>query len=159
MNFEHLIEINSANFPLHVLSRAQLWAGLVLRAERPEMSLVGLDECLILERTRDEMRRQLSFGNFRIRDRVRFVPMACVIYEVEATDSTPASTLTMAIEEPEAAHLFVRFTYSSQPVPGVPETDAFYADHLKQAYTRADMDTIITIRRLAMEGALDKEKQ
>ena len=155
MNFEHLIEINSATMPLHALSRAQLWAGLVMRAEKPEITLVGLDECQILDRADQEMRRELRFGHFRVRDRVRFVPMDYVIYEVEATDSTPASTLTMAIEEPEDNHLFVRFTYGCCRAEREPEMDAFVLDHLKQAYLRSDMDTIVTIRRLAMEGALD----
>ncbi|MDD5298173.1 MAG: DUF1857 family protein [Rhodocyclaceae bacterium] len=155
MNFEHLVEINSASLPLHVISRQQLWAGLVLRAEKPEMSLIGLDECLILAREPDGMRRELRFGNFHIRDRVRFVPTNYVIYEVEATAATPASTLIMAIEEPEENHLFVRFTYARARSEGEPEMDAFYADHLKQAYTQADIDTIATIRRLAEEGMLD----
>jgi hypothetical protein len=73
MNFEHLVEINSATLPLFVLSRAQVWAGLVLRAEKPELSLIGLDECLILERGPEILKRELRFGNFHIRDRVRFV--------------------------------------------------------------------------------------
>lgn len=155
MNFEHLIEINSANLPLHALTRAQLWAGLVMRAEKPEMSLIGLDECLILERGPGEMRRELRFGHFKVRDRVRFVPMECVVYEVEATENSPAGILSMAIEEPEENHLFVRFTYGRGGAGDDEGVDAFAADHLKQAYLRADMDTIMTIRRLAMEGALD----
>jgi hypothetical protein len=81
--------------------------------------------------------------------------MHYVIYEVEATESTPASTLTMAVEEPEEGSLFVRFTYARTRAEGEPEMDAFYADHLKQAYTQADLDTIQTIRRMAEEGALD----
>lgn len=158
MNFEHLVEINSATLPLHVLSRSQLWAGLVLRAEKPELSLIGLDECLILAREPDGMRRELRFGNFHIRDRVRFVLDRMVIYEVEPTASTPASTLSMAIEEPEENHLFVRFIYTRARTEGEPEMDAFYADHLKQAYTQADMDTIQTIRKMAEEGMLDSRQ-
>jgi len=157
MNFEHLVEINSATLPF--LSREQLWAGLILRAEKPELSLIGLDECLILERGAETLRRELRFGNFHIRDRVRFVAMRYVIYEVEPTATTPASTLTMAVEEPEQGYLFVRFTYARARSEDEPEMDAFYADHLKQAYTQADLDTIATIRRLAEEGALDCEKQ
>jgi hypothetical protein len=155
MNFEHLVEINSATLPLFVLSREQVWAGLVMRAEKPELSLIGLDECLILERLPDGMRRELRFGNFHIRDRVRFLQQRYVIYEVAATATTPASTLAMAIEEREAGHLFVRFTYARTRSEGEPEMDSFYADHLKQAYTQADLDTIATIRRMAEEGMLD----
>ena len=155
MNFEHLIEINSDSLAVEDLSRHQLWQGLVLRAEKPELTVVALDECRILERGEDSLRRELRFGEFRIRDQVRFVPMGYVIYDVEATPQTPASSLTMAIEEPTAGHLFVRFTYASAASEGEAEVDRFYLDHLKQAYVQADIDTISTIRRLAREGALD----
>ncbi len=154
MNFEHLIEINSESLMVEDLSRQQLWQGLVMRAEQPELTVIGLDECRILERFADSLHRELRFGSFRIRDRVRFVPMSYVIYEVAPTEQTPASTLSMAIEEPAPGHLFVRFTYASQLSPGAAAPDAFYLDHVRQAYTQADIDTIATIRRLAREGAL-----
>lgn len=155
MNFEHLVEINNDSLPVDDISRQQLWRGLVLRAEKPELSVVGLDECRILERQESRLHRQLRFGSFVICDRVRFFPMRYVIYEVEATSKTPASSLTMAIEEPSAGRLFVRFSYATQQAETDSDLDRFYVDHIKQAYIQADMDTVATIRRLAQEGALD----
>lgn len=155
MNFEHLVEINSDSLMVPDLSRSQLWQGLVIRAEKPELTLIGLDECRILERGVDSLRRELRFGNFRIRDRVRFAPMDYVVYEVEATAEIPASSLTMAVEEPSPGHLFVRFTYATGTGESEAGMDRFYQDHVKQAYVQADIDTISTIRRLADEGALD----
>ncbi|MBX9850071.1 MAG: DUF1857 family protein, partial [Rhodocyclaceae bacterium] len=47
MNFEHLIEINAPGNPMiEPLSRNQLWQGLVIRAENPELSVLGLDACV-----------------------------------------------------------------------------------------------------------------
>lgn len=154
MNFEHLIEINNDSLLVEDLSRQQLWQGLVMRAEKPELTVIGLDECRILARGENSLHRELRFGSFLIRDRVLFVPMRYVVYEVAPTEQTPASTLTMAIEEPAPGHLFVRFTYASHLPPGAEEPDAFYLEHVRQAYTQADIDTIATIRRLAREGAL-----
>ena len=155
MNFEHLIEINNDSLAVEDLSRRELWLGLVMRAEKPELTVIGLDECRILERGVDSLQRELCFGNFRIRDRVRFVPPSYVIYDVEATPQTPASTLTMAIEEPAPGKIFVRFTYVSHVGEDATELDRFYLDHVRQAYTQADIDTISTIRRLAREGSLE----
>ncbi len=159
MKFEHLIEINSANLPMAAMSREQLWAGLVLRAEKPEMSLVGLDQCVITERSNAGMSRELHFGQFVVRDRVSFHAMTSVVYDVEATENTGPSRLVMSIEEPDAGHLFVRFAYHRPLPPGSPAPDPFYLDHIKQAYYQADLDTVQTIRRLAHEGALDHPLQ
>jgi hypothetical protein len=44
LRFEHLVEINDpANPTLEPLTADQLWQGLVLRAESPELFMLGLD--------------------------------------------------------------------------------------------------------------------
>lgn len=158
MNFEHLIEINDPNNPLiESLSRAQLWQGLVLRAEKPQEVMIGLDECRIVERGEDWLKRELRFGQWLVRDEVRLLPLDRVIYQVPASESTPARQLCMAIEEPAPEHLFVRFTYSDQvgqAEPAPSELEEFTAGHLKQAYIQSDRDTVTAIRRWADEGVL-----
>jgi len=158
MNFEHLIEINDANVPgLHPLTRSELWRGLVLRAEKPQWSVLGLDECRIVERGEGFMKRVLRFGSLEVRDRVSLFAPQSVTYDTEPCGDMAASRLTMAIEEPRPGCLFVRFTYAD--APGAPEgaADHFYNEHRKQAYLFADLDTIATIRRLAREGLLTGE--
>ncbi|MEA5097780.1 MAG: AtaL-like protein, partial [Burkholderiaceae bacterium] len=52
MKFEHLIEINDLRNPtIAPLTRAQLWRGLVLRAEEPTWFMPHLDACEIIERS------------------------------------------------------------------------------------------------------------
>lgn len=158
MQFEHLVEINSATLStLPPLSRRQLWRGLTIRAERPELFVLGLDSAEIVERDAQHLRRRLSFGNYSVTDRVRLIDMDSVIYDVDPTDTSPASTLVMRIEEPEAGRLFVRFTYTNRLAPGQAEVDDFVQAHLKQAYTQADIDTIKVIRDLASQGLLDAQ--
>lgn len=42
MNFEHLIQINDPSNPLvESLTREQLWEDLVLRAEQPQLFVLG----------------------------------------------------------------------------------------------------------------------
>lgn len=151
MNFEHLIEINDPNnLLLEPLSRNQLWQGLVLRAEKPELSAVGLDACIILERRADYMHRELRFGAMRVYDEVFFEPMQAVRYEIMASEQFTACTLSMRIEEPYPGRLFIRFTYANVDN----QNDEMVRDHLEQAYIQADIDTVGVIRELAKRGKL-----
>ncbi len=157
MKFSHLIQINDLLNPLiDPLTREQLWRGLVLRAENPLLFVLALDRFEIVERGERRLVRVLHFGSLRLRDRVSFKPMQQVRYEIEAAGDSPAATLAMTIEEPEPGQLFVRFDYETLPGDAAAPLDEFYSGFAKQAYVKADLDTISTIRRLADEpGALD----
>ena len=67
MKFTHLIEINNLANPLIApLTRSQLWHGLVLRAERPTLFLIGLDSCEITARSVEGLSRRLHFGKLEV---------------------------------------------------------------------------------------------
>ena len=160
MKFTHLIEINAADNPLIApLSREQLWRGLVLRAERPTLFVIGLDTCEITQRSDHALSRTLQFGQLKVRDEVRFQPLQHVHYHVPRQDDIPVSDLTMTVEEPHPGALFVRFEYDDhQPDIGGDEA-AFYNEFRREAYKEADIDTIRVIRQLAAEGQLDAPMQ
>jgi len=152
MKFTHLIQINDPLDPLiEPLSREQLWRGLVLRAENPLQSVLALDAFEIVGRGDNTLARELHFGRLTLRDRVRFEPINRVRYEIEAARDSPAATLVMTIEEPEANQLFVRFDYETLQYEAAAPLDEFYGSFAKQAYVKADIDTISTIRRLVLE--------
>lgn len=151
MKFEHLIEINDPRNPMIApMTRAQLWRGLVLRAEAPTLFVAYLDACEILSRSSEGMRRALRFGNLLVRDRVHFVHEHQVQYEVPEQNEIVAATLTMTIEEPEPGYLFVRFTYEDNSPEG--GSDDVYNDYRRAAWRESDIDTIRTMRQLAAEG-------
>lgn len=155
MKFAHLVEINDPLNPLiERLSRTQLWRGLVRRAEAPTAFVPWLDTCRILEKSSQKISRELHYGDLVVRDTVTFIPERQVIYDVPEQKGIPASTLTMTIEEPEPEILFVRFEYDDGASEETDNTEAFYNDFRKSAYTESDIDTIRTIRELVELGQL-----
>lgn len=155
MKFSHLIRINDARETLITpLTRDELWRGLMMRAESPLLFVMALDECSILARDAHTLRRELRFGSVTLRDRVSFLAPHQVRYDIEANADSPAASLVMTIEEPEAGQLFVRFAYQTGPDSADSESEGPYDGFVKQAYVQSDIDTVRTIRRLAGEGKL-----
>lgn len=155
MRFEHLVEINDPGNPqLDPLTPDQLWQGLVLRAESPELFVLGLDSAEVVGRGDNWIDRVLHFGAASIHDRVVFEPRRQVRYETAATAEHAGGTLTMAIETPGPGALLLRFVYDTT-MPAVDASgDARYAEIVKSAYHEADIDTVRKIREIADSGRL-----
>lgn len=151
MNFTHLIQVNDPrDESIEPLTRAQLWQGLVVRAEKPAYFLIGVDECKILARGEKTLERRLRFGRVELRDRVIFDPPLEVRYEIAATGEMPGGTLAMRIEEPQPGEFFVRFVYELRSVDG--RVEDYYNEFRKSAYVESDIDTIRMIRQMAASG-------
>jgi hypothetical protein len=151
LNFEHLIQINDPLNPLvESMTREQLWEGLVLRAEQPQLFVLGLDSCTILSRTDGTMERELHYGHATVRDRVTLTPNESVRYDILATDAHVGGSLTMAIEQPDALQLFLRFAYRTT-LPTADDEDARRTSEIvKSAYRESDIDTVRLIRQFVL---------
>lgn len=159
MKFAHLVEINDPLNPLsNTLSRSQIWRGLVLRAEQPQLFIPWLDDCVVTSRSDMTLSRTLHFGEVVVRDEVVLTPQEKVVYRVPAQKEIPASRLTMRIEEREPGVLFVRFEYDHDEEQdahaAADNAEAMYDDFRRSAYEEADIDTIRMIRQLAQAGEL-----
>ena len=148
MNFEHLIQINDPLNPLvEAMTREQLWEGLVLRAEQPQLFVLGLDTCTVLSRTGNTLERELHYGQATVRDRVTLLANESVRYDILATESHVGGSLTMTIEQPDDLQLFLRFEYSTT-LPVSDEEDARRTQEIvKSAYRESDIDTVRLIRQ------------
>lgn len=153
MNFEHLIQINDPLNPfVDTLTRAQLWEGLVLRAEQPQLFVIGLDSCTILSRTDSTLERELHYGHATVRDRVTLTPQDSVRYDILATEAHVGGSLTMSIEQPDDLQLFLRFEYRTT-LPVADTEDARQTQEIvKSAYREADIDTVRLIRQYAVQN-------
>jgi len=152
LHFEHLIQVNDPDDPLiEPLTREQLWEGLVLRAEQPQLFVPGLEGCTILARTARALERELHYGPANVRDRVTFSPPHHVRYDIPPTAAYAGGSLTMSIEEPLPRQLFLRFSYETT-LPDTPaDEDAQQtAGIVKSAYYEADKDTVRLIRQFAV---------
>ncbi|WP_207000595.1 SRPBCC family protein [Trinickia mobilis] len=156
MNFEHLIQINDPLNPfVDTMTRAQLWEGLVLRAEQPQLFVMGLDSCTILSRTDSTLERELHYGHATVRDRVTLTPQESVRYDIQATASHVGGSLTMTIEQPDDLQLFLRFEYRTT-LPVADTQDARQTQEIvKSAYREADIDTVRLIRQYAAQNPED----
>lgn len=156
MHYEHLLQINDASDPqIEPLTREQLWLGLVARAERPQYFLVGMDECLIAERTANTLRRHMRFGATHLHDLVTYEPPVQVRFDVEPTLGVTGARLIIRIEEPQPGELFLRFAYTLQTTSddAVGDLD----EYRKSAYRNSDIDTVRMIRQLAASGILSAD--
>jgi hypothetical protein len=158
LNFEHLVQINDPLNPLmEGLTHDELWEGLVLRAERPQLFLLGLDDCTILSRSELMLERELTFGPATVRDRVTLTPHQSVRYDIAPTDAHVGGSLTMTIEQPDELQLFLRFAYATTlSSAGQGTDDERTSEIVKSAYRESDIDTVRLIRQYAQAGKLSK---
>ena len=157
MNFEHLVEVNDLADPQQdVLTREELWFGLLCRAEDARAFLPGLEACNIVERREGELVRDLHFGHAIVRDRVSFKTMEWICFESEANDEHAGGSLTISIEEPEAGSLFLRFRYRTTLPEGAGSEDGRYVEFVRSAYHQSDVDTVRVIRMIAASGGLQQ---
>lgn len=159
MRYEHLVEVNDPRVPLlPLLTREQLWRGLVRRAEQPWEFVLGLNGATVHARGREgaveTLTRTLDFGSFVVHDRVLLTPLQQTRIETAAAAGFAASSLTIRIEEPNPQRLYLRFVYESAALDGKGELDAVTVQLRNQAYEQADIDTVGRIRELAEQGLL-----
>jgi hypothetical protein len=148
LNFEHLIQINDPLNPfVDSMTREQLWEGLVLRAEQPQLFVIGLDSCTILSRVGDTLERELHYGKATVRDRVTLQDRTSVRYDILPTADYVGGSLTMTIEQPDELQLFLRFEYATT-LPVSADQDAVQTQEIvKSAYRENDIDTVRLIRQ------------
>ena len=77
MTFEHIVQINDLTKPeLPVLTRFQVWEGLVLRARRPDKFLVGVDDYEILDQGPAYLKRSLQLPGLHVVDWYAMSPVS-----------------------------------------------------------------------------------
>lgn len=155
MRFEHLVQINDLQQPGPLLlTRNQLWQGLVLRAESPMEFVEHIDESEVLQRSAHGLQRRVVMGQLEVLDHIAYQHEESVHYDTQPSAKHLGGQMWMKIEEPESGALFVRFIYET-PHPDDPDPELEkYLRYLQSAWQQMDLDTVITIREMAASGSL-----
>lgn len=152
MHFEHLVAVNDlTSFTASVLTRDQLWQGLLLRAESPQLFNPHIETVTITERTPERIVREMDFGNLLVRDEITLTKSETLHYITAAGDKHAGGQLTISIEEPQEHSLFVRFSYQTPAPENTPE-EIEMGRYLKKMWQQMDVEAIGMIRAMADEG-------
>ena len=136
------------------VSRAQLWKGLVLKAENALPFVAAMTQCEILEQTERGFIREIVLRGERMKERITFDPQNSVKFE-RLSGSALGTILNEILEDP-ANGLQLRFTFSIEPqgvAPGSQEEKDFRA-MMEKDYLTAVQATVNAVRRLVKEGQL-----
>lgn len=156
MRHEHLVAVNDQSNPFgYFVSRQQLWRGLILRVEKPQTFIPGVESVVIARSSDYSWRREMQLGALLVRDTINLQPEELIQFVTEPGESHRGGSLLITIEEPEQASLFVRFCYEI-PSSDDPE-DEQYEDYLKEMWRQVDVECVRMIRGLAEAGRFDGE--
>jgi hypothetical protein len=106
--FSHTVAVNPANSQL-VITRQQLWQGLVLKAEDPTSFVDGMESSTIIARTENSLLREVMFKGLPVREQVTSDPPNSVSFQ--QVDAQDAGAVTNTIEG-EGSTLALTFTFS-----------------------------------------------
>jgi hypothetical protein len=143
------IPVNDASrADVPVLTRSQVWRGLVMKAEDATQFVPIITYCKVLERSGDSLVRETNFGDGRMRERVTFFPEERVRFE-QLDGPLQGGWIDNIIEEDATGGLRLRFVFGN-PLGGGPGGPP----GINAVYRQALESTLVTVRRLVQEGRL-----
>jgi len=149
----HAVAVNPSGAE-PVLSREQVWQGLVMKAENAVPFVPGMEVCEVLERHPDGLLREVSFRGSRMREKITLTAPVEVLFErVDSPDN--AGWITNVISESEQG-LLLTFTFAVRfpgTEPGSREEQA-KGETMKGAYVSAVQATLDRVRALVRSGQI-----
>jgi hypothetical protein len=169
---EEGILVNDPSRPdLPVLSRHQVWQGLVMKAEDATQFVSLITYCKVLERHEDGLVRETNFGDGRMRERVTFFPEERVRFE-QLDGPLQGGFIDNIIDVDSSGDLRLLFVFGgpnlgraggppgarrggAEPVSGAGSGGPpGGASGMNTVYRQALENTLATVRRLVQEGKL-----
>ena len=137
-----------------LLTRHEIWQGLVVKAENPVPFLDSMSACTIVERGDNWLLRDFTLRGEDMQEHVRMEPENRVVFE--RTRSSAMGTITNEIIERDDGELELRFCFSLE-VDGIAhgsDEEAAYAERMAQSYFSGIASTLAEIRRRVDAGTL-----
>jgi hypothetical protein len=140
------IPVNEPGQP--TLTRADVWQGLVMKADNALPFVPGMSHCEVLDRESDKVFvREIEFRGERCRERITLTPQERVKFE--RLDGSVLGTILNEIEE-DADGLGLRFSFelSLEGVPDGSPAEVDYGKVVEKDYLKAVDATLAAIRRV-----------
>jgi hypothetical protein len=138
----------------HELTRAQLWQGLVMKAENAVEFVSAMESCKIVERYDDGFLREILLRGDRMFERITFTPEVQVLFERVAQPKFPG-WITNLISDSDAG-LMLTFTFAIG-FPGAAtgsEDERRQGNAVRSSYVSAVRSTLARTRELAVAGTI-----
>lgn len=148
----HTIPVNTEE---PALTRAQIWQGLLLKAENPVPFLEAMSACEVIDRGDNWLLRDFTLRGEDMQERVTFEPKERVTFV--RTRSSAMGTILNEIIALEDGEMGLRFTFTLDVdglEDGSPEETEF-AERMSQSYFQGVASTLAEIRRQVRSGELD----
>lgn len=153
LDFQHIIQVNDLEDKnVLIITRSQLWQGLVLRARHPEKFNVAL-QCESSNHEENQFVRRISAGEASFQESVVMTPELKIETSTSPEIEQIFAESCALIEEAEPNSLFVRFSYRRDL--DARENEVQIAENIKSAYVQLDRDAIAMIRMLAQSESLN----
>ena len=134
-----------------VLTRSQVWQGLVMKAEDARPFVPGMEKCEVVEHFDGGLVRDVSFKGDAVRERITFTPDIQVHFD----QFERGSWITNVISESERG-LLLTFTFAVM-FPGVQPgstAERERGESMRGAYVAAVAATLDRVRAMSRDGRL-----
>ena len=155
IDVERTISVNGSDVPAAArLTAEDVWAGLVMKAENAIPFVDAISRCQIIERTGNQLVREIDLRGETLREEVTFEPPHRVVFE--RLSGKGRGTIVNEILVDAAGNLNLRFAFELV-VDGIPEgsdEESSFATSFGDAYLSAANSTLAEVRRLKTGGQL-----
>lgn len=137
------------------LNQAQIWQGLLLKAENPVPFLDAMSACTIIDRGDNWLLRNFILRGEEMQERVTFEPKNRVTFE--RTKSSAMGTILNEIVTLDDGNMGLRFTFTLDVdglVDGSREETEF-AERMSRSYFQGVGSTLAEIRRQVESGEMN----
>ena len=137
------------------LNQAQIWQGLLLKAENPVPFLDAMSACTVIDRGDNWLLRNFTLRGEEMQERVTFEPRNRVTFE--RTKSSAMGTILNEIVTLDDGDMGLRFTFTLDVdglVDGSREETEF-AERMSRSYFQGVGSTLAEIRRQVESGEMN----
>ncbi len=143
------VPVNEPGKP--VLTRQDVWAGLMMKANNALPYVPAMKKCEVIEKGAGWLLRDILLGDEPLRERVTFEPERRVIFE--RVEGNEPGRIENILGEDEHGNLTLTFAFSltHKGLEGNPEAEKKHFAPMEGMYFNAVASTLAAVRRMVEE--------